>query len=176
MSSGPCTTWPALKTVAELWCHPDPSSTPYVCLFFMCTKPNSINFDLTKNPSWEGVHCHLGKFQPKVSVGGIFLATFKNSAKAKRAWTQKMDLATGNYILLFLSLFVVSDQQLDIMSVRKGERRSACVRLCVCVRDRAGRVWVPKINLWSRVLSLNWPANFFSVLHLQVKPFNNIII
>ena len=70
-----------------------------------------------------------------------------------------MDLATGNYILLFLSLFVVSDQQLDIMSVRKGERRSACVCVCVrvrvCVRDRAGRVWVPKINLWSRVLSLN---------------------
>ena len=72
-----------------------------------------------------------------------------------------MDLATGNYILLFLSLFVVSDQQLDIMSVRKGERRSACVlvcvrvRACVCVCDSAGRVWVPKINLWSRVLSLN---------------------
>ena len=66
-----------------------------------------------------------------------------------------MDLATGNYILLFLSLFVVSDQQLDIMSVRKGERRSACVRVRVCVCDSAGRVWVPKINLWSRVLSLN---------------------
>ncbi len=66
----------------------------------------------------------------RTSVKARSFPRTSNGCKKVLEYRPTVKSATG------YSLFVVSDLQFDIKSVRENERESVCVFVCVCERER----------------------------------------